>query len=242
MRSGLPCASVLILALFAQSTALAAEQTCIENWECPEGETCSSGVCVVDDQGEPPSASERPRYTKANSGFERGSRTGLMNTFWFGLAGDDRNRGLVYTLMLDLAWPSTRLSRYHLHFGYEYNANRVSNLPVGDSTLDAGNGHGLRLEPIVLGYEVPIWTDHRQVSFQLDVVFSLLQGNVFFDPIAYGTLSSGAHVQGVMRLGVFFLAVTPIGFGIKYFYWSEDGTDSGFGFNWPISITLGIEH
>lgn len=173
-------------------------------------------------------ASALPHLAEARVETEsvRPFRLGLSNSFWVGFSGEISNPIPAYAVALDLGFPTGRRMRYHVEIGYQ-------NL----------NGHdGLRFSPLTLGIAIPLPELARKVQVEIEILVDVVRAEVLFDDKYVVSLSSGLRAQLVATYGVGFVALSPLGFELRYAYGIEDtGIRIGAGANWPFHLTLGVE-
>ncbi|MCC7386263.1 MAG: hypothetical protein IT384_30750 [Deltaproteobacteria bacterium] len=173
-----------------------------------------------------------PRLTEggpASGGLgERAFRLGLINDFTMGIGGQLDNPSPAYRFAVDFAFPSGRAMRYHVLVGFQ-------NL----------NGYdGVYFAPLTFGYEIPIRQKFLPpgVNMEVELVLLLLQAEAIFSDEYSISLSSGFRPQLLLTYDMGYLALTFIGFEVRYAYGVGDvGIKTGAGVNWPIHIALGVE-
>jgi hypothetical protein len=144
-----------------------------------------------------------------------------------GIGGKLDNPSPSYNLAVDMGFPTGRTMRYHVEIGYQ-NLNDYS---------------GLRVAPLTLGYEIPIEQRFLPPEVQLDVeiLLGIISAEVLFNEGYSISLASNLRAQVVLSYEMFFAALTPIGFEVRYAYGVESvGIRTGAGVNWPFHLWIGV--
>jgi hypothetical protein len=196
---------------------------------CDEGLVCIDQKCVPK-----PKVKKKSKRTRSSSiaadeeeavqPESRAFRFGATNAFFFGIGGKLSNPRPAYNLLGDFGFPSGRHMRWHVELGYE----------------NLSGFTGFRLNPFILGYEIPILRE--PVRLEVEVIASILQSEVLFNNGYAIALSSGLKAQVVVVYGAAFAGFAPLGFEIRYAYGLQSiGIDTGVGANWPLQLTVGVE-
>ncbi len=196
---------------------------CDENFmnSCPKGQECVDARCEAKKRKK----REEPVEEEIFEERVRPFRLGLQSNFFFGVGGALSNPRPEYTLALDFGFPTGRSARWHVEVGYE--------------VLNGYNG--VKFNPFLLGYTVPLVTD-QPVRLEIEIIAAILQSEILFGDGYMIALSSGLRAQLVAVYGIGWAAIAPIGFEIRYAYGIEDiGIRTGAGVNWPFQLIVGIE-
>jgi hypothetical protein len=216
----------LIAALTHSGSAFAQEEAgrpCDKDFmnTCPEGQECIELRCQIKKK---PVEIREEVAAEAKPSSDRGFRLGVQNSFFIGFAGRFHNPEPAYSVALDFGFPTGRSATWHVEVGY----------------LDLNGYTGLKFNPFLLGYTVPLL--NKPVRLELEVVLAIVQTEVLFGNGYAIALSSGLRSQLVLVYGIGWVGFSPLGFEIRYAYGTEGiGIDTGAGANWPMMLTVGIE-
>lgn len=193
---------------------------------CPAPLVCLGARCSVpvetSTRTATPTRPERPPAPPVREA--RAFRLGVQSAFWFGFAGSIENPRPAYTVAADFGFPTGRRARWHVELGYQ----------------DLNGYTGLRINPFVLGYSIPILEEPFEL--EVEIVAAILQSEILWNDGYSIALSSGLRAQVLAVYGPGFVAFAPLGFEIRYAYGLQDiGIETGAGANWPLVLTLGVE-
>jgi len=238
---------------FASSAHAQYRDPCQGDWACPQGQQCVDGYCQTPQASEAqaPAAApsgatpdpgvnagaepdeqrprRRPLPTRRRQYFEqgrrRGSRLGLINSFYVGMAGAYKNPRPAHSIGADLAFPTSDVGRYHFEIAYQQL-----------------NGHGaLRLNPIGIGFGTPLFARDK-FEFELEIIAALVQVELYPESHFTAAASSALKAQVIFGYDIGFIAAQLVGVEIRYLEGISDvAIFGGFGANWPFAITVGVE-
>src|SRR5262249_33956488 len=140
---------------------------------CPEGQVCVDARCEPKKRKKTPEEEEYEPSVRSDRAF----RLGVQNAFFFGFAGKFHNPKPAYNIALDFGFPTGRSARWHVEVGY----------------LDLNGYTGLKFNPFLLGYTIPIIK--KPLKLELEIIAAILQSEVLFGDGYAIALSAGMRAQ-----------------------------------------------
>jgi hypothetical protein len=226
--------------------------TCRADRDCPGDQICERNQCLAPGRSAspPPAAPAAATIVETQAGQACGGRSdscpagqecvyfkcapqsakpqrrplrlGLVNRYVLGVSGALQNPQASFVEGLEIALRAGNVVRFHLGLGFE--------------RLNGFNG--LVLDPLALGFAIPLLTD--PVRLEIEIAAVPIESEFLFGSTYAITIAGGAWIAATLVIAPVVISVQP-GLMLRYFSGDDAGPRVGPGLNFPLAFIAGLE-